>query len=316
MAGFHFAEETRYDMLSGRIENLFTFSHGGKTETKLASQRVYLVNEIVRLLAGAGFETTRPTSARRARSRSCSARSGCSSWREGRARSAFPSDHRLITAQRPRAREPEVPRLDREVGQDGRADEVQGEVGRVRGSQSGRPAAPRTPRGSGPRPRGRWPGRSSRRLVRLGRERVAREHQPEGLALAGPAVFEPVGRGVPRDDVDDRLPHGVGELAALRRRVEPELGLQRQGRDALARRSRPPARPRHVGAHLLGQGQQVVGRGRVGDGPPVRRDRAQEPGREDVGARRRDVALLDQVALARAVRPAAGSPPRSSSRTW
>ena len=58
MAGFHFAEETRYDMLSGRIENRFTFSRGGKTETKLASQRVYTVNEIVRLLAGAGFETT------------------------------------------------------------------------------------------------------------------------------------------------------------------------------------------------------------------------------------------------------------------
>ncbi|HVQ53607.1 MAG TPA: methyltransferase domain-containing protein, partial [Thermoanaerobaculia bacterium] len=57
MAGFHFAEETRYDMVSGRIENRFTFSRGGKTETKLASQRVYTVNEIVRLLAGAGFET-------------------------------------------------------------------------------------------------------------------------------------------------------------------------------------------------------------------------------------------------------------------
>ena len=58
MAGFHFAEETRYDMLSGRIENRFTFSRGGRTETKLASQRVYTVNEIVRLLAGAGLEAT------------------------------------------------------------------------------------------------------------------------------------------------------------------------------------------------------------------------------------------------------------------
>jgi len=58
LAGFHFAEETRYDMLSGRIENRFTFSRGGKTETKLASQRVYTVNEIVRLLAAAGLETT------------------------------------------------------------------------------------------------------------------------------------------------------------------------------------------------------------------------------------------------------------------
>jgi len=58
MAGFHFAEQTRYDMLSGRIENRFTFSRGGKTETKLASQRVYTLNEIVRLLAGVGLVTT------------------------------------------------------------------------------------------------------------------------------------------------------------------------------------------------------------------------------------------------------------------
>ena len=57
MAGFHFAEETRYDMLSGRIENRFTFSRDGKTETKLAPQRVYTVNEIVRLLEGVGLET-------------------------------------------------------------------------------------------------------------------------------------------------------------------------------------------------------------------------------------------------------------------
>ncbi len=58
MAGFHFIEDTHYDLLSGRIENRFTFSRGGKTETKLASQRVYTVNEIVRLLAAAGLETT------------------------------------------------------------------------------------------------------------------------------------------------------------------------------------------------------------------------------------------------------------------
>ena len=109
MAGFHFAEETRYDPLSGRIENRFTFSRGGKTETKLASQRVYTVNEIVRLLAGAGFETT-PSSARRTRSRSCSAPTGCSSWRRrDRARSAFPSDHRLIRAHAPSSTE--SPRL-------------------------------------------------------------------------------------------------------------------------------------------------------------------------------------------------------------
>ena len=58
MAGFHFVEDTRYDMLSARIENRFTFSRDGRTETKLASQRVYTLKEIVGLLAGAGFETT------------------------------------------------------------------------------------------------------------------------------------------------------------------------------------------------------------------------------------------------------------------
>ncbi len=58
MAGFHFVEDTRYDLLSGRIENRFTFSRDGKSETKLASQRVYTLNEVVRLLADAGFETT------------------------------------------------------------------------------------------------------------------------------------------------------------------------------------------------------------------------------------------------------------------
>ena len=58
MAGFHFVEDTRYDPLSGRIENRFTFSRDGKSETKLASQRVYTLNEVVRLLCDAGFTTT------------------------------------------------------------------------------------------------------------------------------------------------------------------------------------------------------------------------------------------------------------------
>lgn len=58
MAGFHFVEDTRYDPLSARIENRFTFSRDGRTETKLASQRVYTLKEVVGLLADAGFETT------------------------------------------------------------------------------------------------------------------------------------------------------------------------------------------------------------------------------------------------------------------
>ena len=58
ISGFHFVEDTRYDPLSGRIENRFTFSRDGKSETKLASQRVYTLSEVVRLLGEAGFETT------------------------------------------------------------------------------------------------------------------------------------------------------------------------------------------------------------------------------------------------------------------
>ena len=137
MAGFHFVEDTRYDMLSGRIENRFTFSRDGKTETKLASQRVYTLerdrpaagrrrsrDDLLLRLAGRGAVRARlPPPAHRGE--------------EGRARSTFASDHRLISG--PRAlehREPEALRLDREVRQDGRADEVQGEVGRVRGFQT------------------------------------------------------------------------------------------------------------------------------------------------------------------------------------
>lgn len=56
VAGFHFAEETRYEPASGRIENVFTFSRGGRTETKLSSQRVYALSEIRRLFRGAHFK--------------------------------------------------------------------------------------------------------------------------------------------------------------------------------------------------------------------------------------------------------------------
>lgn len=56
LAGFHFAEDTRYDPLTGRIENVFTFSRDGRSETKTASQRVYTLSEVVRLFEAAGFE--------------------------------------------------------------------------------------------------------------------------------------------------------------------------------------------------------------------------------------------------------------------
>jgi SAM-dependent methyltransferase len=56
MAGFRFAEETRYDIPSARIENVYTIARGEETETKLASQRVYLASDVERLLADAGLE--------------------------------------------------------------------------------------------------------------------------------------------------------------------------------------------------------------------------------------------------------------------
>ena len=40
----------------GRIENRFTFSRDGRTETKLASQRVYTLSQLVGLLSEAGLE--------------------------------------------------------------------------------------------------------------------------------------------------------------------------------------------------------------------------------------------------------------------
>jgi SAM-dependent methyltransferase len=57
MGGFHFVEETRLDPLASRIENVFEFSKDGRTERKLASQRVYLAGDVVRMLARAGLET-------------------------------------------------------------------------------------------------------------------------------------------------------------------------------------------------------------------------------------------------------------------
>jgi SAM-dependent methyltransferase len=55
IAGFHFAEETRYDAQTGRIENVFTFARGDASETKLASQRVYTLRQVLDLLADAGL---------------------------------------------------------------------------------------------------------------------------------------------------------------------------------------------------------------------------------------------------------------------
>jgi SAM-dependent methyltransferase len=57
MAGFRFIEETRLDPVASRVENVFEFSKDGRSERKLASQRVYLVGDVVRMLARVGLET-------------------------------------------------------------------------------------------------------------------------------------------------------------------------------------------------------------------------------------------------------------------
>jgi SAM-dependent methyltransferase len=57
MAGFHFVEETRLDPMTSRIENVFEFSKNGRSERKLASQRVYMAGDVVRMLARAGLKT-------------------------------------------------------------------------------------------------------------------------------------------------------------------------------------------------------------------------------------------------------------------
>ncbi len=56
LAGYRFVEETRLDVATSRIENVFEFSKDGRTERKLASQRVYLAGDLVRMLSRAGLD--------------------------------------------------------------------------------------------------------------------------------------------------------------------------------------------------------------------------------------------------------------------
>jgi SAM-dependent methyltransferase len=53
--GVRFTAHNTYDPLSGRVENVFTASRGKESQKRLASHRVYTVNEIRRLLEAAGF---------------------------------------------------------------------------------------------------------------------------------------------------------------------------------------------------------------------------------------------------------------------
>ena len=111
------------------------------------------------------------------------------------------------------------------------------------------------------------------------------------------------------DDADDGLPDGIGELDALCRALEAELRLERERRDPLALGLCLGGGPLHVAPDLLGEREQVVGRGRVPDVPPVRPDRPEDPRRKHERAGRGDVALLDHVALALAAgRPQEAGP--------
>lgn len=56
LGGIRFEEQTRYDPRTSRIENVFTFSRGAEKETRLASQRLYLAGDVVRMLERAGLE--------------------------------------------------------------------------------------------------------------------------------------------------------------------------------------------------------------------------------------------------------------------
>jgi SAM-dependent methyltransferase len=55
VGGYAFVEETRYDPVSARVENRYTVSRDGRSETKLASQRVYLLRELSDLHERAGL---------------------------------------------------------------------------------------------------------------------------------------------------------------------------------------------------------------------------------------------------------------------
>lgn len=53
--GLRFEAENRYDARAGRIENRYTLTRPGATETKLASHRVYTASQVCRLLESRGF---------------------------------------------------------------------------------------------------------------------------------------------------------------------------------------------------------------------------------------------------------------------
>jgi SAM-dependent methyltransferase len=56
IAGITFLSNSRYDHEQGRTFTEYTFIRDGKVDKRPASQRIYTYNELVRLLANAGFE--------------------------------------------------------------------------------------------------------------------------------------------------------------------------------------------------------------------------------------------------------------------
>jgi len=53
--GIRFTVQNTYAVQTGRVENVFGASRGGRSETKTASHRIYMVNEVLAMLRRAGF---------------------------------------------------------------------------------------------------------------------------------------------------------------------------------------------------------------------------------------------------------------------
>jgi SAM-dependent methyltransferase len=54
--GLRFESENRYDPERGRIENRYTITRGSRTETRIASHRLYTVSQLLGMLRAAGLE--------------------------------------------------------------------------------------------------------------------------------------------------------------------------------------------------------------------------------------------------------------------
>lgn len=55
VADLHFTAKNTYVPETGRVENVFSVTRGGETQTRAASHRVYTLSEVLSLLRAAGF---------------------------------------------------------------------------------------------------------------------------------------------------------------------------------------------------------------------------------------------------------------------